>query len=324
MPIDTATRFLLIPGAGGSAWYWHLVLAELERCGAHATAVELPADDETAGLAEYLEVAAAVAPAAPFIAVGQSMGSYTALGIAARLEVRLVVLLNGMVPLPDETAGDWWSATGQGPASADVARAQGRDPEDEDPAVIFLHDVPDEVVTIAPEQKSQSGRPFQDAIAAGNWPDVQVQMLTGTDDRLFPASFQQRLGRERLGVEAKLIPGGHCAAPQLPDSCCRGLDRAVAGGLARWLNISGHAQSVESHQARDRPTVLLAVSAGQHVRAEQFGHRDARGDDGDLPVVEPVCQDDQPERNGLVRSRVHADQVDDRHAVDHGSVPRRM
>src|SRR5918998_5633999 len=45
--------FVLIPGAGGEAWYWHRLVAELKRRGHDAVAVELPAGDDGAGWAEY-------------------------------------------------------------------------------------------------------------------------------------------------------------------------------------------------------------------------------------------------------------------------------
>ena len=34
--------FVLIPGAGGVAWYWHRVVLELEARGHEAVAVDLP------------------------------------------------------------------------------------------------------------------------------------------------------------------------------------------------------------------------------------------------------------------------------------------
>jgi pimeloyl-ACP methyl ester carboxylesterase len=55
------TSFVLIPGAGGAAWYWHRVIPLLRDAGHDAVAVDLPADDETAGLPEYARVAAAQA-----------------------------------------------------------------------------------------------------------------------------------------------------------------------------------------------------------------------------------------------------------------------
>jgi Asp-tRNA(Asn)/Glu-tRNA(Gln) amidotransferase A subunit family amidase len=44
------STFVLIPGAGGAAWYWHRVVPLLREAGHEAIAVDLPADDETAGL----------------------------------------------------------------------------------------------------------------------------------------------------------------------------------------------------------------------------------------------------------------------------------
>src|SRR5207249_5811973 len=41
------------------------------------------------------------------------------------------------------------------------------------------------------------------------WPDVPTQVLAGRDDRLFPVDFQRRVARERLGIEADEIGGGH-------------------------------------------------------------------------------------------------------------------
>ncbi|HEY6423284.1 MAG TPA: alpha/beta fold hydrolase [Pseudonocardiaceae bacterium] len=45
----------LLPGAGGSAWYWHLLVTELLEPGHDVLAVELPAADDSPGLAEYAD-----------------------------------------------------------------------------------------------------------------------------------------------------------------------------------------------------------------------------------------------------------------------------
>src|SRR5262245_53669469 len=47
-----SVTFILVPGAGGSAWYWHLVVPRLEQRGYEAVPVALPAADDTAGLPE--------------------------------------------------------------------------------------------------------------------------------------------------------------------------------------------------------------------------------------------------------------------------------
>ncbi len=53
------TTYVLIPGAGGVAWYWHLLEAELRERGHEAVAVDLPADDDSAGLSEYADAVVA-------------------------------------------------------------------------------------------------------------------------------------------------------------------------------------------------------------------------------------------------------------------------
>src|SRR5689334_14752076 len=51
--------FVLIPGAGSTAWYWHLVEPELRGLGHDVIAVTLPVDDDAAGLAEYTDAVVA-------------------------------------------------------------------------------------------------------------------------------------------------------------------------------------------------------------------------------------------------------------------------
>ena len=71
--------FVLIPGAGGEAWYWHLVSPLLEERGHRSIAVDLPAADPRAGWAEYADaVVGAADGAGPVTVVGQSMGGFTA------------------------------------------------------------------------------------------------------------------------------------------------------------------------------------------------------------------------------------------------------
>jgi hypothetical protein len=48
--------YILIPGAGGMAWYWHRVVGLLEQAQREAIAVDLPGDDESAGLDDYAEI----------------------------------------------------------------------------------------------------------------------------------------------------------------------------------------------------------------------------------------------------------------------------
>ena len=47
--------FILIPGAGGDPWYWHLLAPKLEARGCEAVPVALPAANENAGLPQYTD-----------------------------------------------------------------------------------------------------------------------------------------------------------------------------------------------------------------------------------------------------------------------------
>jgi pimeloyl-ACP methyl ester carboxylesterase len=211
------TTYVLVPGAGGDIWFWHRLVADLERRGHTAVPVELPAGDESAGLAAYADaVMAAIGDRAPVVLVAQSMGGLTAPLVCDRADVELLVLLNAMVPRPGETGGEWWKVTGQAEAQAEHLRGLGLEGADDD-AVIYFHDVPADVTAIAMQQPlAQTMRPFEDPWPLPAWPDVPTRVLVGRDDRLFPAEFQARIARERLGLEPDVVPGGHLAALSRP------------------------------------------------------------------------------------------------------------
>ncbi|MCA0146727.1 alpha/beta fold hydrolase [Blastococcus sp. LR1] len=211
------TTFVLIPGAGGQARFWRRVVPELERHGHSAVAVDLPSDDDAAGLEAYADaVARAVDGRGPVTVVGQSMGGLTAPLVCRRRPVEAIVLVNAMIPRPGETGGDWWTATGQDAAQAAYWAQLGLAGEADDSAVYF-HDVPDDVVAEEMAQPfGQSGRPLEDPWPLATWPDVPTRVLAGRDDRLFPLDFQRRVAAERLGLRAEEVPGGHCAALSRP------------------------------------------------------------------------------------------------------------
>ncbi len=131
------TTFILIPGAGGQAWYWHRVVPRLSFRGHDAVAVDLPSGDDDARLEDYVRtVVRAVPPGsmrsaggAGLAVVGQSLGGLVAPIVAERCAADLLVLVAPMVPRPGESGGEWWQATDQGEAMRRFAREQGRDPE---------------------------------------------------------------------------------------------------------------------------------------------------------------------------------------------------
>ena len=100
--------FVFIPGAGGSAWPWSRVVPLPVEAGQEAIAVELPGDDESAGLSRYTDlVVDAIGPRTEVVLVAGSLGGFTAPLVCARVTVDELVLVNAMIPDPGETARDW-------------------------------------------------------------------------------------------------------------------------------------------------------------------------------------------------------------------------
>ena len=214
------STFVLIPGAGGVAWYWHGVAELLRAAGHEAIAVDLPGDDESAGLAEYTRVVVEAVRGrsddGDVVIVGQSLGGFTAPLVAAQVPTRALVLVNAMIPTPGETPGQWWGATGWSEACL-AAAERGGYAVDFDPFVYFLHDVPPEVVAAGEaHQRPEADAVFASVFDVAEWPAAGLHVVVGADDRFFPAAFQRALARDRLGLDVDVLPGGHLLALARP------------------------------------------------------------------------------------------------------------
>lgn len=229
--MNPKATFVLLPGAGSDSWYWHLVVPRLRAHGHDVVTVDLPCDDDSAGLAEYADtvvttVTDAVGDRGDLVVVAQSMGAFTAPLVCDRLPVGLLVLVAGMTPAPGESPGDWWDNTGQPAAQREQALREGRDPEaGPDLLELFFHDVPPDVVAAALErgEKPQSQTPFEQVWPLRRWPDVPTRFLLCRHDRLFPADFQRRVVRQRLGIVPDELDSGHLPALSSPAELTRRL-----------------------------------------------------------------------------------------------------
>jgi pimeloyl-ACP methyl ester carboxylesterase len=208
--------FVLIPGAGGEAGYWRWVVPELEARGHDAIAVDLPGDDESAGLAEYADaIVAAIGDRKDLVLVAQSMAGFSAPMVCDRVDVDMIIMVAAMTPAPGESPGEWWEATGQVEAKRVSDEALGH-PADApfDPLFTFLHDVPEDRLAelMREDVREQSGTPFEKPWPLAAWPDVPTRFLLCQEDRLFPAEFQRRIVPRRLGITPDEMPGGHLPA----------------------------------------------------------------------------------------------------------------
>ncbi len=210
--------FVLIHGAGDVGWYWHLVERELEGQGHEVIAPDLPCDDDTAGLWEYADaVIAAIGDRSDVIVVGQSFGGFTATLVAGRIRAEVLVLVAGMVPEPGEKAEDWFANTGWEQAVKEQARRDGGLTGNDDPFVVFYHDVPRALAEEAlRRERAQSATPGRSPWPLESWPPVPTRFVLCSEDRFFPPEFMRRVVSDRLAMTADEVRAGHCVALSRP------------------------------------------------------------------------------------------------------------
>jgi SAM-dependent methyltransferase len=238
----------LIHGAGDSAFHWHLLAPELRARGHEVVAMDLPCDDESAGLSRHADaVVEAIGDRQELILVAQSFGAFTAPLVCARLPVELMVLVAGMIPLPGERGEDWPDATGFESARELAAG-------DSEEAV--YHDVPPAVASEAMRRgRKQASRPGLEPWPLEAWPDVPTRYLLCRGDRMFPADWMGQVVRERLGIVPDEIDGGHCPALARP--------RELAERLEAY-----RAELRTPHRVRHADAFDAEVRAhNQHLRA---------------------------------------------------------
>jgi pimeloyl-ACP methyl ester carboxylesterase len=204
--------YVLIHGGGSSGWDWHLVAPELEAHGHAVVAPDLPSEDESAGPWENADaVVEAIGDRRDLVVVGHSLGGFTAPLVCARLPADLLVLVAAMIPAPGETGNEWWTNTAY----------EGSGEED-----VFYHDVSPELEAEATRrERGQSERSMVEPWPLDAWPNVPTRVLLCRGDRMFPAEFQRRVARERLGIDPDEMDGGHYIALSRPRELAERLER---------------------------------------------------------------------------------------------------
>jgi pimeloyl-ACP methyl ester carboxylesterase len=213
--------YVLIHGAGDVGWYWHLVEAELRARGQDVVVMDLPVEDDSAGLSEYADVVVgAIGGRRDLIVVAQSFGGYTAPIVCDRVAARLLVLVAGMIPSPGESADEMFTNTGYHPSRS----------TDSSDLATFYHDVPPALAQEAlAHGRKQSRTPGQQPWLLPAWPTVPTRYLLCRQDRLFPAAWVRRVVRQRLGITPDEIDSGHTPALSRPKELAERLENYRAG-----------------------------------------------------------------------------------------------
>ena len=212
--------YVLIHGSGDSAFYWHLLDPELRERSHEVVAMDLPCDDESAGLTQYTDaVVKVIGDRTELILVAQSFGAFTAPLVCARVPVELMVLVAGMVPLPGEKGEEWSANTGF------EAAAREQDVDYSSDIAVFYHDVAPALAAEAMSRgRHQAETPGLEPWPLDAWPDVPTRYLLCRDDRFFPAEWMRGVVRERLGITPDEIAGGHCPALSRPKDLAERLE----------------------------------------------------------------------------------------------------
>ena len=266
--------FVLVPGAGGQAAYWALLVPELRRRGHKAIAVDVAENDPAPGLQEYARIVDRAIGGRPgVVLVAQSLAGFTAPMV--RAPVAMIVLLNAMIPEPWETPGQWGDATGSAAARRAADKAAGRSGEF-DVETHFLHDLTDKAraaLEAAGPPREPARTLFLQPCEFLDWPDVPIKVLIGADDRLFPAAFQRRIAKDRLGVDADEIPGGHLVALSNPAGLADRL-HAYATGQPAADQAGKQPRSLPAGLSKPAQSALAAAGYTTLDQLTQVSERD--------------------------------------------------
>jgi SAM-dependent methyltransferase len=241
--------YVFVHGAGDSAWSWELVAGELRERGHDAITVDLPSEDESAGLSDYASaVVDAIGHRGDVVVVAHSLGGFTAPLVCARVPVDLLVLVAAMVPAPGEAAGDWWANTGYTSVY------------DGDETAVYYHDVaPELAAEAAARGRGQAAKPMREPWPLPRWPDVPTRYLLCRHDRAFPAEWLRGVVRGRLGMDPDEIDSGHCAYLSRP----RELAERLEAYRAELRALDFFDEELRPHNERLR--AAAAVQPGERV-----------------------------------------------------------
>jgi pimeloyl-ACP methyl ester carboxylesterase len=207
----------LVHGSYHGAWCWDFLTPELERLGHRVVTVNLPISDPSLGAADYARIVGnALDPKTEPMLVGHSMAGLVIPLVAAARPVRRLVFLAAFIASPGRSAND------QRGMEAIDGRVAPRSAEWTDlgddvwmigpntATELFFHDAPAAVARWATRRlRPQSYRIFSETSPLVAWPDVESRSIVCREDRALNPEWVRSASRERLGVAAIELGGGH-------------------------------------------------------------------------------------------------------------------
>jgi pimeloyl-ACP methyl ester carboxylesterase len=223
--------FGLVHGGSLGGWCWEMLLPELEQRGHRAATVDLPLEEQSAGALRFAEaVLDAFAGIDELVLVGHSFAGLITPLVAARRPTERLVFLHALLPRPGQSVANQLAAEPD-MFPPEMLRADGHWWDDEGICTQFLfHDCSAAVAhrAFARLRPMESRLAMTEITPLAAWPEVPCSYILCTEDRTATPTWARRAARERLGVDAIEIPGGHCPMLSRPATLAEALDRCLA------------------------------------------------------------------------------------------------
>jgi len=188
--------FCLVHGAWHGGWAWDPVRGELEACGHHVVAPDLPCEDPGAGVVEYAAVVrAALRGEDDAIVVGHSLGGLTIPLVPARLHVFLCALVPGASQEHAFVPG-----FGDARVRDELGRSYYPDPADAPRELQY----PPEMAALASKLRRQAPVHAVETTLGG----PAAYVVCARDAAIRP-DWQRHVARDVLGVEPIELQSGH-------------------------------------------------------------------------------------------------------------------
>jgi pimeloyl-ACP methyl ester carboxylesterase len=227
--------FCLVNGSTQNPLCWKLLIPELEKHGHQTITPCLPVDEPAASGTRYAEVIAQALDDASddVVLVGHSASGMFIPLVPVLRPVRRLVYLAALIPKPGASIRDQLTADPDmlNPEWVATCRA-GNDPSTNDEVAIkfLFHDCESEAITLGltTRMRMYAERAMTEVFPLEALPEVPSSYIVCSDDRTISPDWSRRTARERLGIEAIELLGGHCpylSSPlQLADVLIKMLD----------------------------------------------------------------------------------------------------
>jgi len=226
----------LVHGSYHGAWCWDLLRPELERLGHRVITMDLPISDPTLGAADYARtVESVLEPGSEPVLVGHSMAGLVIPLVAANRPIRRLIFLAAFLPSPGRSANDQRASEpidGRVPPTTAEWIDIGENVWMVGPKTateLFFPDATPAVARWATQRlRPQSYRVTSETTPLEAWPDVECRSIVCRDDRAINPAWVRAAARERLGVEAVELSGGHSPFLTRPVELALALDQLMS------------------------------------------------------------------------------------------------